>query len=202
MASLIIHLLVGQEYCKRHPGEIKDEEAFLLGSLAPDMVKDKQPTHFSAKRIGNKTYTESIMNKVNLPLCTRNRGIDNDFDKGFFLHLITDHLFFYRYLLKEPRYLAIENNDQLEIHATLYRDYHRINNWLMNAHPDLKLDMLADEMKTTRSDALEIIDRKKLRKIIEVCADMDIEKAYEIISQIPLDNPHMEGIILDEESSM
>ena len=77
MASLLIHQVIGEEYCKTH--QISDVARFLAGNLAPDLVKDKSVTHYSRKRIGNRTYTESIINKINLPKSSQHLNIEDDF---------------------------------------------------------------------------------------------------------------------------
>lgn len=186
MASLMIHQIVGEEYCKRH--NVQSEYMFLNGNLMPDLVKDKKPTHFSA-RCRNKTYTESIENKVNLQAFCEAMDINSSFNKGLFLHLITDQVFFYKYLLNNPKYREIEYENQLYIQEILYRDYHRNNKYLMDKYPNTILSLLPDFAKKTRDDvdAMEILSHKAIDEIIEMCASVDLEKAYATICQMTQD---------------
>lgn len=186
MASLMIHQVVGEEYCKRH--NVASEYMFLNGNLIPDLVKDKKPTHFSA-RCRNRTYTESIENKVNLQAFCEEMDIESSFNKGFFLHLITDQLFFYKYLLSNPKYREIEYENQLYIQEILYRDYHRNNKYLMQKHPGTVLSLLPDYAKVTRDDvdAMEILSNEAIDELIDMCASVDLEKAYAAIKQMTQD---------------
>jgi hypothetical protein len=178
MASLMIHMLVGQEYCKKH--RVKNVDAFLEGNIAPDLVKDKRPTHFS-NIVHNKTYTETIINKVNLPVCCDNINLDSDFHRGGFLHLLTDYVFFNKYLIDCPGYKKIEAQSMFDIQDSLYRDYYRINNWIMNMYSDIKIDMLPENTTTTGTGKMEIIRLNDLRKIVEYCSNLDLDKIYEDI---------------------
>lgn len=176
MASLMIHQIVGEEYCKIH--RVDDEHSFLAGNLAPDLTDDKSISHFSKKRIGNKTYTESIQNKLNLPAFCEKVGIDNDFSRGVFLHLLTDHIFFVEYLLNLKEYQDIEHLNQLTIRDILYRDYHRINKWIMNSHPNIMLEKLPEDAKTTRDDQTEVLAIDDIRRLIKICANLDLDRSY------------------------
>ena len=180
MASLMIHQIIGQKYCENH--HIADVQNFLSGNLAPDLVKDKSVTHFSRIRIGNKTYTESILNKVNLTESCKHLNIDNDFHKGEFLHLVTDHVFFFQYLLNNPKYQQVEHLNQLFIRDMLYRDYHRINGWLIETNPNLDISLLPDNTKETRSDDMEILSKDAISEIIEFCSHLDLESIFHLIS--------------------
>lgn len=185
MASLMIHMLIGQEYCKKH--KVADEQAFLQGNIAPDLAKDKRITHFS-KRVSNKTYTESIKNKINLgAFCDCVNNIDRDFDRGVFLHLLTDYFFFNSYLLGCPGYKKIENRPQLEIQDFIYRDYHCINFWIMNEYEDIKLDMLPKDTIETDSGKMNVMSIKGIKKLVEFCSNLDLDKLYETINDYALE---------------
>lgn len=188
MASLMIHLLIAQEYCKKH--KIEDVEAFLQGNLAPDLVPVKWPTHYSKTRT-NKTHLESIVNKVDLPAFCAANDISSDFNKGQFLHLLADVVFFKQYLAHNENYLAFDNANQLLIQKVLYRDYHRINDWLMRTHKDLRLDLIPDDMKERRRDDMEIVSKEAISKIVEYCTDINLDRAYQKYSSMSTDNPNM-----------
>ena len=186
MASLMIHQIVGEEYCKRN--KVDSEYLFLNGNLMPDLTEDKKSTHFSV-RCRNRTYTESIMNKVNLQAFCEQVDIDSSFYKGVFLHLITDQVFFYKYLLNNSKYREIEFEDQLYIQSIIYRDYHRNNLYLMKKYPDTILSMLPDFAKVTREDVdcMEILSHKDIDEIIELCAAVDLDRAYDTIRTMSQD---------------
>ena len=83
MAGYVIHLAVGEEYLRKHPNEIKSYDEFIQGIIAPDDVKDKSLTHYGPKS-----------SKVNLKNFFEEKDIDSDFNKGYFIHLLTDYIFY------------------------------------------------------------------------------------------------------------
>lgn len=190
MASLMIHHVVGQEYCKRH--NIESVASFLKGNIIPDLIPDKKLSHFSVQ-CRNRTYTESIKNKVVLRSFCEKNEISSDFNKGIFLHLITDQVFFHQYLLRNPKYIEIENENQLLIQEILYRDYHRNNKYLMDKHPDLLLSFLPDMAKETREDIdnMELLSNEALDEMIDLCAGINLEYIYDLVKSMAQDNMQM-----------
>lgn len=87
MAGYVIHLAVAEEYKKNYPEDIENYEDFIKGVIAPDNVKDKSLTHYGPKS-----------SKPNLKLFFEDRDINNSFNKGYFLHLVTDYLFYNKFL--------------------------------------------------------------------------------------------------------
>lgn len=87
MPGYVIHLSVANRYIEKHPEEIKDHNKFIEGVISPDGVTDKSTTHYGPKS-----------SKVNLKLFLESNEINDDFNKGYFLHLVTDYLFFNRFL--------------------------------------------------------------------------------------------------------
>lgn len=87
MAGYIIHISVGEEYIRLHPNEIKNHEEFISGIIYPDSVADKSLTHCGPKS-----------SKVNLSNFFKDKDIDTDFNKGYFLHLVADYLFYNKFL--------------------------------------------------------------------------------------------------------
>lgn len=87
MAGYVIHLAVGKVFFDNFPDEIKDYEKFIEGIIYPDSVTDKSLTHYGPKS-----------SKVNLKNFFDERDIEDDFNKGYFLHLVTDYLFYNKFL--------------------------------------------------------------------------------------------------------
>ena len=87
MPGFVVHIAIAQEYLRKHKKVFS--ENFILGSIEPDFTTDKSKTHYgkSPAYVSLKKYLEN--NKVN-----------TDFDRGYFLHLVTDYLF-YNYYVKE-----------------------------------------------------------------------------------------------------
>ena len=98
MASSAIHLAVAKKYYERN--NISDYDNFIVGSLYPDAADDKDQAHYTDRNRGtnNVSYLQS---KVNLYSFLKGRKELNDFELGWFLHLVTDYLFFDECFSKE-----------------------------------------------------------------------------------------------------
>lgn len=92
MASFDIHLAIGKSYILKNRNIINEEE-FYKGIIAPDLVINKEKSHYSGKQ-NKEDLLDYLANKVQLFLYLKNNNINTDYDKGIFLHLITDYLFF------------------------------------------------------------------------------------------------------------
>ncbi len=86
MPGYVVHLAVAEEYLKKHPNSEKYEE-FINGVIFPDSVKDKSLTHYG-----------SGSSEVNLVDFLKDKKLDNSFNRGYFLHLYTDYLFYNKYI--------------------------------------------------------------------------------------------------------
>lgn len=87
MPGYVIHLAVGEEFIKNHPNEIKNYNAFTDGIIYPDSVKDKSLTHYGEKS-----------SMVNLKDFFIDRDLNTDFNKGYFIHILTDYIFYNKFL--------------------------------------------------------------------------------------------------------
>lgn len=92
MPGYVIHLAIAQEYLKKHNKKFSKD--FILGSIEPDFTTDKAKSHYGK----SPAYT-------NLGEYLKNNTIDTDFKQGYFLHLVTDYLFYNYYLneIKKPQ---------------------------------------------------------------------------------------------------
>ena len=106
MAGYVIHLAVADEYIKNYKEDIDNYDEFIQGVIYPDSVSDKSLTHYGPKS-----------SKPNLKTFLYENNIDNNFNKGYFLHLITDYMFY---------------NKFIEYYSTdIYNDYDILNNSLI-----------------------------------------------------------------------
>ncbi len=112
MPGYVIHLAVTQEYLRKNNKKKTDD--FMLGSVEPDFTTDKSKTHYGK----SPAYT-------NLKKYLESNKIDNDFNQGYFLHLVTDYLF-YNYYLDEIR------------KPQIYEDYDMTNKFLIEKY---KIDL-------------------------------------------------------------
>ena len=174
MPGFTIHIAIAKEYIRKHENEIKNEEDFIKGSIAPDMNKnldgpaeDKSKNHYGK---WGKYQVETHIDKF-----LGNSGIDikQDFWKGYFLHLLTDHYFYNKYFKKEHQEI-IKNNDRF------YFDYDCLNKSLIekyniNVLDNIKkfMNMYDGKPKYLREDKVvafidEISNMNLQQKIVEI----------------------------------
>ena len=91
MASSAIHLAVAKKYFQKN--NILNYEKFIAGSLYPDASDNKDQTHYTDSNRGNDNISH-VRSKVNLYSFLKERKELDDFELGWFLHLVTDYLFF------------------------------------------------------------------------------------------------------------
>lgn len=91
MACATIHLAIAKRYLKRNPNINIDD--FIAGTLYPDADSDNDKTHYTDKNRGSDNVSH-VREKVNLSAFLKEHENLNDFEMGWFLHLITDYLFF------------------------------------------------------------------------------------------------------------
>ena len=95
MAGYVIHLAIGEEYIRRYKNDIKDKDEFLRGIVAPDKTNDNRKAHY-----GEKDLFESLKNFLE----QNKEQLDNDYTKGYFLHLFTDYIFYGQYFSRGHYY--------------------------------------------------------------------------------------------------
>lgn len=152
MPGYVIHIATAQEYLKKHEKEYSID--FIKGTIAPDLTDDKQKTHYGK----SPAYT-SLNNYVKL------NKIDTDFNKGFFLHLITDYLFYNKYLEKIEK-------------PQLYYDYDFTNGDLVKKY-DVKLLKEIESKVFFENGIPQILTLDLASKVIDEVSELNLEQVYE-----------------------
>ena len=178
MASVGVHLVIGKEFLKRN--KIKREKDFLRGCVAPDIARDRTKAHFSNKRIAS-SYTDAIINKVDLKKFVSSHTLESDYFKGYFLHLLTDYIFYKKYLLNWDRYKKIENKlSYIEIKNIIYLDYNKINSWLYSNY-DISATELPEIANGIHDGKCDVLTTGLIKKVIKECSMCDLNKIYDEI---------------------
>lgn len=148
MPGFVVHLAIAQEYLKKHNKEYSQD--FLNGSIEPDFTSDKSKTHYGK----SPAYT-------NLENFLMKNDIEEDFNQGYFLHLVSDYLFYNHYL------------DRLE-KPQIYDDYDFTNKSIIQKYnveiPDKIKDRIFFKEGTPKILTLELA-----YKIIDEISYMDLE---------------------------
>ena len=188
MASFDIHLAIAILYAKKN--FIKNKEQFFSGIVEPDLAKDKTKTHYTG-------YTKEddldrhLKEKVNLKLYLQSNSnllkdeIDLDYQKGIFLHLITDYYFYNDFFDKD----YIQNTTYQTFVKDLYYSYNLTNTYLeekysilLNIPKSIEQRMNKDIKKVLNSKKVDntvgtnILLYEKLDKFIERISDINLEE--------------------------
>lgn len=179
MASFNIHLSVAKRYMDKN--SIDDKEEFIRGSIAPDLAEDDNKSHYSGYR--DKTdILSALKNKVLLDKYLEENSIESPYDKGVFLHLITDNLFFTDFFDEE--YLLITGYKAFC--KDLYYSYDICNQYLEEKYQidygkyreaienNIKKDNTEKEIDN--SDRTNILPYEKLDSFIERVSNINLEE--------------------------
>lgn len=154
MASAIIHLCVAKEVNKYLK---TDTYNLLLGSIAPDIAKQigetKEISHFL-----DHTNEDDIPN-IDRFLAKYKNTLNNPFNLGYFIHLLTDKYWFRDYIYQYIERFT-KNKDKKRVTYTairdvIYNDYTNINIDLIDKY-ELPLDIFYEEFRKPVSEITEI----------------------------------------------
>lgn len=183
MPGFNIHLAIGKRYIEKQKNKkdvIKNENSFYNGLVAPDLVNDKKNSHYTTET--NKNNLEKyLLGKVRLDLYLKDNKVETDFEKGVFLHLLTDYLFFNEFFEKE----FIKNIDYQDFVRDLYYSYEMTNEYL-NKKYNIDFSIFGDRLeknirKNKKEKKLEDSDLKEKKLIF---SEKDLDEFIEKISSI------------------
>ena len=178
MPSLDIHIAIARKYLTKY-GDIKDESAFIKGNLDPDLMEDRMASHYTKKNNKN-NLSEILKNKIGLKEYLNDKNIINDYEKGYFLHLVSDFMFYNFFFDKN----YIKRTNYTDFKKDLYYSYNIIHDYLINKYDisyypfekevekriaDSQIDVNYDEEKKTN-----IIPYKELDKFINKILEKDV----------------------------
>lgn len=176
MAGFQIHIAIGKEYLKKN--EITNIEDFYKGIIDPDLGY-KKDTHYSGYQDKN-NLKEYLANKVDLAKYLKDNEINTDYQKGTFLHLITDYLFF-NYFFRED---YIDNVSYDKFREDLYFSYDLNNKYIESKY---KLDdfpywnivnknIIISQAKVNIKLGNNILENDKVDSFIKNVANINLEE--------------------------
>lgn len=146
MPGYVIHLAVGKVYLCHN--KISDVASFEKGIVAPDMEKDKAKSHFGP-----------YSSQPNLNSFINSQGLSTDYDEGYFLHLLTDYLFY-------NKFLKTWSQD-------IYDDYDRLNARIIEKYGI----RIADELQSVvrfKEGNLGFLNEDSLYRFIDTVGKIDV----------------------------
>ena len=186
MPSFNIHLAVALKYCEKN--NIENKADFYRGSIDPDLVKDKSITHYTGKRDKN-NLRQYLYEKVRLNDFLKENKVETDYEKGVFLHLATDFIFYQEFLSDE--YLAIVGFDGMI--QDLYYSYRITNPYLeekYNIHSLNLDDVMNNNIKQTltrmqvdNTKGHNLLPEDKMENFINKMSKIDIDTYIEKINR-------------------
>lgn len=160
MPGYVIHLAVAEEYLKKHKNKSEKYDEFIAGVIFPDSVKDKSETHYGA--------TSSVSNLYEF---LKENQIDNSFKRGYFLHLLTDYLFYNHYIDC--------------ISKDMYNDYDILNKKLIEKY-DVVLPEKVKDSVFLKEGELVILSMELIDKLILEISKMDIDEIAKEVNDNPV----------------
>ena len=186
MPSFNIHLAVAVKYCEKN--NIENKADFYRGSIDPDLVKDKSISHYTGMRDKNH-LRQYVFEKVRLNEFLKDNKVETDYEKGVFLHLATDFIFYQEFLSDE--YLATVGFDGMI--QDLYYSYRITNPYLeekYNIHSLNLDDVMNNNIKQTltrmqvdNSKGNNLLPENKMDNFINKMSKLDIETYIEKIKK-------------------
>lgn len=181
MASIHIHLAVGMQYFNNHHDSINAKDDFLRGIIAPDFAVDDKRSHYSKKQ-DKLSLREYLANKIGLIDYLQEKEVITDYEKGIFLHLITDYLFFNTFFDEE----YLKNVSYDDFAKDLYYSYVLTNDYLIEKYNlELKdiLDVINSKIKEDRKEKqmrdeerINILPIAKLDDFIDRVARINLDE--------------------------
>ncbi len=180
MASFNIHLAVAKRYNDKN--FIGNSEDFYKGIIDPDLEEYENKLHYTESNRNREHLISYLQGKTNLPWFLSENNIDTDYNKGVFLHLITDYIFFNNFF--ETNYL--NNITYEEFVRDLHYSYDYTNDYLKDKY-DVDISCYEDRInknifkdkedkKTKNIVGNNILNFEKLNNFIESVSNINLER--------------------------
>ena len=174
MPSLVMYLAIAKKYMEKHPEE--NEEEFIEGILAPDRRRNL------TSEMAKLHYGEKTSHRPDLNRYYHEQGLESSYNRGYFLNLLTDYLFYNRYLQ--------------EYSADIFYDFKRMNKRIEDKY-DVHVPKELESRMDYEDGELKIVDEKSVYKFINAVGNIDLARYREHINEQD-ENHHLKLIGLKE----
>ena len=160
MPGYVIHLAVAEEYLRKHENKPEQYNEFIEGVIFPDSVKDKSETHYGAK--------SSVSNLYEF---LKENTLETSFKRGYFLHLLTDYLFYNKYIDRMSK--------------DMYNDYDILNGILIDKYKVVLPEKVKDSVFFKEGE-LVILSMEIIAKLVDDISDMDLDEISKEVNENPV----------------
>ena len=150
MPGYVIHLAVGEQYLRKHKSNKENYDEFIEGIIFPDSVKDKSQTHYGKGSSNSNLYKFLEENKL-----------DTSFKRGYFIHLLTDYLFY-------NKYIEVFSKD-------IYNDYDILNTKLIDKYKVVLPEKVKNQVFFKEGE-LKILSYDLVEKLIDEVSNINIDE--------------------------
>lgn len=179
MPGLHIHVAIGNKYKSKN--KLRSDLDFDKGVVYPDLVDNRKASHYTGYQ-DKSNLLDYLENKVNLYEFLKNNDIDLDYNKGVFLHLITDYLFFNYFIDKE----YLKNIGYDDFCKDLYYSYNLTNDYVYKKYSITftvykeeilqRIEEACAEKKMDDKEYQNILPKEKLDYFIDLMSSIDLDK--------------------------
>jgi len=152
MPGYVIHLAVGKVYAQNN--KIEDLNVFERGIIEPDMVENKAISHYGP-----------YSSQPGLNQFVKANGISSSYNEGYFLHLVTDYLFYQKFLSRWDK--------------AIYDDYNKLNSRIMQKY-GITVPKDVQEKVKVKNGETSILKEEELYKFINAVGKINFRQ---IVSQ-------------------
>lgn len=150
MPDYVIHLAVGKIYLQNN--NVVNLREFEKGIIAPDMVTDKSKSHY-----GPYSSQPDLSRYIK---CNKYFG---EFQEGYFLHLVTDYLFYNRFLTKWA--------------SDIYEDYDKLNEPIVKKYK-ITIPKEIQGVVCFKSGKTKVLDENELYRFIDSVGKINIREIF------------------------
>lgn len=150
MPSFVIHIAVANKYLKKY-NKKENKQEFIKGSIAPDLANNKHISHYGEK------ISYIYLNKF-----LEENKIEDSFNRGYFLHLVTDYLFYNKYL-------------DCYLKDKLYKEYYILNKEVIEKY-NVELIEEIKEFMISKKGKLEVLNIDMINRLIEEASSLDLDE--------------------------
>lgn len=176
MASPAIHLAIAKKYLEKNASF--NYKNVIDGTLYPDAVDDKDKSHYTDINRGSDNVSH-VRGKVNLYEFLIEHEFLSDFELGWFLHLVTDYLFFEECFTTE--YLL--NRTYEAFCKDLYFAYDCLNTYIPEKYHITEVDYASYPSEYYPGIPYEdsVLSKDMIDKFIERVSSVDLDEYIERI---------------------